>query len=763
MFQKFDEDTKKVLKMAKYEMQELKHSFVGSEHLLLSILSNKDLDLTIRLNSYNINYENFKNKLIQIIGLGNSLNSYFIYTPLLKRIIENAILDTKELGKYEVSIYDIFLSFLDEGEGVGIRVLKDLGINIDDLYLEFLNKEDNYHSKSKKKLTLYEWGYDLVQKALENKIDPVIGRDKEINRLIEILLRRTKNNPLLIGEAGVGKTAIVEGLALKISKKEVPMQLLNKKIISLSLASLVAGTKYRGEFEDKVNKIIKELESNPDIILFIDEIHSLVGAGGAEGAIDAANIFKPALARGKIKLIGATTLAEYKDSIEKDKALERRFQTILVKEPNLEETKNILLKLKPIYEEYHQVIIPNEVIDKIIKLADKYIYNRKNPDKTIDILDETCIIRSLTKDKNMKKLETLRKKYDQVLLDKNNYLKQYDFLNASRLKEQELVLEDKINKLELNKSKLTRKEVNIEDVYLVIKNKTNIPVYEFNTNDLKTIKNLETNLNKEIIGQEEAIKTLVKETKKLKLGLKIKEKPISFLFTGKSGIGKTELVKEYAKLLNMPLIRIDGSEYKESHAISKILGSPPGYVGYDNHNTILNDIKNNPYSIILLDEIEKANITLINLFLQILDEGFITDSKGEKYYFNHTIIIMTSNITSNIDKIGFNQEKEKVIQDKLKNNLSQEFINRITNIIQFKELTRDNIKDIILKELKNIKTKLKENNITFNLNNSFIDKIINLSNYETMGARNISKLLEDEIDNLVIDSILNNKKRVKIS
>ena len=388
MFQKFDEVCTKVLKNAKIEMQKLKHPFVGTEHLMLSILSNKDLELTKKLNDYNIFYDNFKEELLNIIGYGNSLNSYFIYTPLFKRIIENAILDTREEDRESVNINDLFLSLLDEGEGVAIRILINLEIDIDDMYLEFLNKDDNSKYKSNKKLLINEFATDLVKLASENKIDPVIGRDKEINRMIEILLRRTKNNPLLIGEAGVGKTAVVEGLALKISNKNVPSQLLNKKIMSLSLASLVAGTKYRGEFEEKVNKIIKEIENNPDIILFIDEVHSLVGAGGAEGAIDASNIFKPALARGKLRLIGATTIIEYKNSIEKDKALARRFQTILINEPSKEETKEILLKLKPIYERFHQVTIKDQAIDTIINLCDKYILNRKNPDKSIDILDE---------------------------------------------------------------------------------------------------------------------------------------------------------------------------------------------------------------------------------------------------------------------------------------------------------------------------------------------------------------------------------------
>ena len=761
MFQRFDEESRKVLKKAKIEMQDMKHPFVGTEHFMLSILKNKDLNLTMKLNEYNIYYDNFKEKLIKLIGIGNSLNNCFIYTPLLKRIIENAILDTREEGKVEVNLNSLFLSLLDEGEGVAIRILNDLGVDIDEMYLDFVNIDESPKYKNKKKSSIYEYGIDLVKLAMENKIDPVIGRDKEINRMIEILLRRTKNNPLLIGEAGVGKTAIVEGLALRISKNEVPEKLLNKKIISLSLSSLVAGTKYRGEFEDKVNKIIKELESNPDIILFIDEIHSLVGAGGAEGAIYASNIFKPALARGKLKMIGATTINEYKESIAKDKALERRFQTTIIKEPNYEETKNILMKLKPIYENYHQVIVPETIIDNIIKLADKYIFNRKNPDKTIDILDEVCISRSLIKDKNTKKIEDLQQEYNLILENKNNYLLQHDFFQASSLKKQELLIESKINELKLTKNNNLKKEVTLKDVALVIKNKTNIPVYEIENENNNLLKKLENMLNEEIIGQEEVIKILCFETKKLKLGLKNTCRPLSFLFTGKSGVGKTELVKQYAKLLDMPLIRIDGSEYKESHTTSKILGSPPGYVGYNDHNSILEDIKNNPYSIILLDEIEKVNQSVLNLFLQILDEGFITNSSGEKVYFNHTIIFMTSNLTSNVKSIGFNQNN-KVIKDKLEEGLSLEFINRINHIMQFNNLNEDIIKKIINKQVKLIKKKYANQDIILNISSTFINDILKLSNYETSGARNIKNLVEDKIDNLVIDNLLIGNKNIKI-
>lgn len=763
MFQRFDEECKKVLKKAKLEMQELKHPFVGSEHLILSILSFQNLKITEKLNEYNVTYSVFKEELINTIGIGNSLNSYFIYTPMLKRVIENAILDTKENNLLEVNVNSLFLALLEEGEGVAIRILSNLGVDINELYLEFENKEiGNSKYKSKKKLSIYDHSINLVEKAKEGKIDPVIGRDKEINRLIEILLRRNKNNPLLIGEAGVGKTAIVEGLALKIANREVPESLLDKKILSVSMASLVAGTKYRGEFEDRISKIIKEIESNPNLIVFIDEMHSLVGAGGAEGAIDASNIFKPALARGKFKLIGATTIKEYKDSIEKDKALNRRFQTILIEEPNYEATCDILFKIKPLYEKFHQVVVPDAIIKDIVGLANKYIFNRKNPDKAIDILDEVCASCSLKKDKNFEKLEQLKKDYQKMNQEKNDYIIKHDFLNAFKIKETEIVIEDKINKLYLKNSQRPKKVVTKEDIARIIKAKSNIPVYEIDKESARSLKNLEANLKDKIFGQDEAINIICQETKKIKLGLKQKNSPISFLFTGKSGIGKTELAKQYASILKMPLIRIDASEYRESHAISKIIGSPPGYVGYESSNTILDDIKNNPYSVILIDEIEKASTSFLNLFLQIFEEGFITNSSLEKIYFNHAIIIMTSNITASVNAIGFTSEKEKFIKNKLENALSFEFVNRIDHIIQFNELNEETIKQIIKQELLGAKKKFKEQGIKLTISDQVIEEIFAKSNHEKNGARYIKKLLENKLDSIVIDSLLNGNEKVHV-
>ena len=762
MFQKFSEDTKKILKRSKIEMQELKHPFVGTEHLILSCLKFKDLEITKLLNNYGVNYDNYKKELIDIMGIGCSLNSYFIYTPMLKRVIENSIMDTKEQNLSEVNINNIFISLLDEGEGVGIRVLSNLDVDLDELY-SFLEEEEHKSKKykNKKKLLVYDHGVDLVEKAKNGQIDPVIGRDKEINRLIEILIRRTKNNPLLIGEAGVGKTAIVEALAYKIYKKDVPDSLIDKKIISISMASLVAGTKYRGEFEEKIEKIIKEIESNPNIIIFIDEMHSIVGAGGAEGAIDAANILKPALARENFKLIGATTIKEYKDTIEKDKALNRRFQTLLVSEPNLEETKNILLKIKPIYESFHEVLIPDSIIDNIVNLADKYIYSRKNPDKSIDILDEVCARRSLIKDKMSEKLDNLKNEINIINKEKNNNIIKQNFKDALVLKERELKLEDELNKILLENNHCSRKEVLMEDVSKVINSKVNIPIYEIDKENIKELKELNKKLKEKVLGQDDAIDIVCKETKKIKLGLKNNNKPISFLFVGKSGVGKTLLVKEYAKLLKMNLIRIDASEYRESHTISKIIGSPPGYVGYS-ETTVLDEVKNNPFSVILIDEIDKSCQSFLNLFLQILDEGFITNSNLEKIYFNNCIIFLTSNRASNITSIGFDNNINNKIKDSLKNTFSIEFLNRINYVISFNELNKNTIEKIVNIKIKDVIKKFKEQKIDVLIQKNALNEIINLSEFKNCGARRINKLIEDKIDDIVIDNILHNNKKVLI-
>ena len=758
MFIKFNEESQKIIKKAKTEMILLKHPYVGSEHLMLSILNSRT-SIRERLNEYGITYDNFKGELLKSISIGTSTNKYFIYTPLLKRVLENSIIDAKESNNNEITIENIFISLLDEGEGVAIRILNNLGVNIDELFLELTSK-NNSKTTSKKKTLLNEFGIDLTKKAIENDLDPLIGRNQEITNIIEILSRRTKNNPLLIGDAGVGKTAIVEELAKRIANKDVPEYLYNTKIISLPMASLVAGTKYRGEFEDRISKLLREIESSNDVIIFIDEIHTIVGAGGAEGAIDASNIIKPSLARGKIRLIGATTISEYKNTILKDKALNRRFHTVLVKESTNEETKTILRKIKNIYEDHHHVIVNDDIIDRLVDLCDKYIFNRKNPDKAIDILDEVCAKVSLIKSKDIIKLKELEKELEYVKDIKNSLIINHNFEDASILKNKELFLENKINEMNFNiLKKDVIKTITINDIADVIYSKTSIPIYEVNKEN-SLLNTIEVKLNNKIIGQESAIKLLVNITKKIKLGYKNDNLPYSMLFIGNTGVGKTFLVKEYAKLLNMNLIRLDMSEYKESHTISKIIGSPPGYIGYDNNKNVLEKIKDNPYSIILLDEIEKSSNDVLNLFLQVLDEGIMNDSSGSEISFKNTIIIMTSNIGCNKEVIGFSNNDN--IKNELKNYLSPEFVNRINNILYFNKLNLENIHKIVDKKTKEIKDKFKKDDIIIKISKKFIEDIINKSEYEIYGARKLNKLLEQTLDDIVIDEILKGKKNINI-
>ena len=756
MFGNFTEEARGIIVRAKKEMYNLKHPYVGSEHLLLAILKDNN-DISKKLKKYGITYDKLKEEIINVIGIGSKETEWFLYTPLLKRIMENAIIDSKENNNGEVTIEHLFTSLLEEGEGVAIRIMIGMDIDIDKLYEEFSYKFVNKSQKNKS-LLLEELGIDLTKKAKNKELDPVIGREEEIKRIEEILCRRTKNNPLLIGPAGVGKTALVEELSRMITNEEVPFNLKNKKIINLDMASLVAGTKYRGEFEDRVRKILKEAEENDEIILFIDEIHTLVGAGGAEGAIDASNIFKPALSRGKLRLIGATTIEEYKKFIKPDRALDRRFQTINIEIPDKNKVINILKKIKPIYEKYHNVIVSNEIIEQIAYLSEKYVYDRFEPDKSIDILDEVCSLVNLKENNKIKKYNNIKKEIKKIIEQKKNAIMNQDFEQASLLKMKENKLTNEINIMELN-SENKRKKVTKEDVGEVIYKKTNIPVYELLDKKQEIIKNIEENLRANIIGQNEAIENLINITKRIKLGFK-DNNCYSMLFCGPSGVGKTMTAQTFGKnLVGKNIIRLDMSEYIEPHSVSKLIGPPPGYVGYNEEN-ILEEIKNKPHSVLILDEIEKAHPNIINLFLQVLDNGKIKDSKGNYVKFNNITIIMTSNIGFEEKSIGFSKNENK-ITTKLKEHFSIPFINRIDNIIVFNELTKQDIEQLIENKIFNIKRKyLKE--ITLKIDENVINEIIEESNYKEFGARKIDKIIKDKIENQIIDKIIENEKTINI-
>ena len=759
MFNNFTEEARKIIVKAKEEMKNLKHPYVGSEHLLLSILKDDNVVSNV-LKEYDLDYKKLKEEIINVIGVGSEESNWFLYTPLLKRIFETAIINSKE-NNSDVTIEYLFNALLEEGEGVAIRIMLGMNIDLDEIYKEFSNLEKPKRKKNKK-LLLDELGIDLTKKALNNELDPVIGREEETKRLLEVLCRRTKNNPILIGEAGVGKTAIVENLCNMISNGNVPLSIRNKRIISLDMASCVAGTKYRGEFEERMNKIIKEVEENDDIILFIDEIHTLVGAGGAEGAIDASNIFKPALARGKLRCIGATTIKEYKQFIEKDGALDRRFQKIEIEIPDKNKTKKILFKLKEIYEKYHNVLISDEIVNMIVELSEKYIYDRYEPDKSIDILDEVCAKVSLKETKDIKRYNELKNKYKCIESNKKSAIIQNNFKQASIYKEEENKVLDEINNLELKLYSKHKKEVTKKDVASIISIKTKIPIYEL-MNNKTNIKNMELKIKNNILGQDNAVKEVIKNIKKIKLGFK-NHKCNSFMFIGPSGVGKTELAKifgEYLVGVNN-IIRLDMSEFVEASSISKIIGSSPGYVGYDDKKNILEEIRNKPYSVLILDEIEKASSSVINLFYQILDEGKIKDSSGRTIRFDNVTIIMTSNIGFDEIHVGFNSKRNNIINSKLNEFFNTSFINRIDNTIIFNELKENTIRELINKKLNEIKTKYKKLSINVRINNNVINEIIDKSNYKEYGARKIDKIIENDIDSIIIDNLINDNKNINI-
>ena len=739
----FTEESRSLLISAKEEMYKLKHSYVGTEHLLLAILKS---NLKNRLNKYNITYEIALKNIKKIVGVGTKETDLFLYTPVLKRIIENSIIDSKD-NNTDVTPEILFLNFLEEGEGVGIRILLISNIDLDKLYLEF---KDNYkNKKNKNNEIINELGCNLN----ELNIDPVIGREKEINRIIEILSRRSKNNPILIGEAGVGKTAIVEELSKRIKEGKVPSKLLGKKIIKVDMASIVAGTKYRGEFEEKIKKLINAVSDDHNIILFIDEIHTIVGAGGAEGAIDASNILKPALARNEISLIGATTISEYKKFICEDKALERRFQKVIIDEPNTIETINIITNLVPIYEKFHNVKINKKDIENIVKLSNKYIKDRHEPDASIDILDEVCSRVSLKESKKDLEYKKIINEYNKINLQKKELIKKEKYEEALKIKEIEKYYLDKINTLELYRKKDVNK-VTINDIANVIKDKCNLPIYEILGFNKKTINNIIRDINNVFYGQYNVKEKIAYLIKKVKLGY-TDNKCISYMFLGPTGCGKTYLAEILSKkLVNDNVVTLDMVDYKDPSSINKLIGTTPGYVGYKDNNNIFEIIKTKPNSILILDKIDEACNDVIKLFSQILDSSKIRDSKGEYIYFNNVIIIMTSSL--NCNNLGFKPNENY----NLKEYFSESFINKIDEIIVFDNLDKKTVEKIIKNRINELVNKY---DIQIHYDNTIIDEIINMSEYKLYGASKINSIINNKINNLIINELINNNKKIHLT
>ncbi len=671
MFDNYGIEIAQVFKKAEKLRKTLKHPYVGSEHLLLAILDSENI-VSKKLKLYGLTYEIFKSELINIVGKSNKDTDFVLYTPLLKRIIESANNDAAENNDGKVTERHLFIAMLEEGEGIAIRIMLGLDIDLDGIYEEL---KFNLVGNKNEKLEIMEIGNNLNKTVDES--ETVIGRDEEIASVIEALLRKKKSNPLLIGKAGVGKTAIVEELVRRIKHGLVPQELLGKTIVMLEMGALVSGTKYRGEFEERLTKIIKEVIENQNIILFIDEIHTMMNAGGAEGAINAADILKPYLARGEIKCIGATTLEEYYNSIYKDKALERRFFAIQVKEPDIEKTKEILLGVKEEYERHHKLSISEENIKEIVFYADKYIKTKSNPDKSIDLLDMICASKKV-KGISYLELEKLNKKLEELKAEKKNAIKKNDYDLATRLKEQENLLILQINKLtNIKNSKITKK-----DILETLEKKTNIPLLE---NKKEIFSKMKQNLQNQILGQNKAKQQILRD---IWLKLNGMTKPLTILLNGPSGVGKTETVKCIAKSIKKSnFLRLDMSEYNLDISVNKLIGASAGYVGYED-SYIFRSVLDNPYSIILVDEIEKAHPRVLNLFLQIMDEGFVTSAKGEKIDFSNTMIFMTSNVMVN-NGVGFTNKENNSLNE----NFSKEFLGRFTDVISF-----DFLNDSILKE-----------------------------------------------------------------
>lgn len=679
-------EVSKIFKEAEKIKIELKHSYVGTEHLLLSLLK---LDEKIKnvFFSYSITFDVFKDELMEIVKPTNN-DCLSIYTPLLKRVINNVRKD-----KNQITAIDLLLSLIEIGEGIALRILVEMNVDIDKIYLSLKNQDN----KDKSKLEIYKLGKNLQDYDFEK----VINRENEINLVIETLFRKNKNNPLLIGEPGVGKSAIVEELSRRIKVGDVPSFLENKKIISLEMGALISGTKYRGEFEEKLENIIKEVEQNKDIILFIDEIHTVVNAGGAEGAINASDILKPYLARGKIKLIGATTLNEYNKYILSDKALSRRFEIIKVLEPDEISTKDILLNIKENYEKHYNIDIDDENIDTIINLTNKYILNRYNPDKSLDLLDSVCAMKMVENNKEIK-IKNLVNEIKETIKIKEEMVKLNNFDSALEYRDKELNLNKELNEIKNKKLKLTN-----NDIRKALYRNLNIPLLN------EKLDTLEEELNEVIVGQKEAIKDIVNILKSSQ-----EHRPISLMLTGSTGVGKTKTVKDIAKILNIPLIKLDMTEYSTEVGLTRLIGVNQGYVGY-NDRTMFDSLKLNPYAIILLDEIEKAHPSILNLFLQILDDGYITNARGEKIDFKNAYIFMTSNAVMQ-HKIGFMKNHGNFEQ-----HFSKEFLARISKIICYKDIDEMMLKEYLNK--KNIKDL----------------EVIKNYDYKSLGFRSLDKIIKE--------------------
>lgn len=808
MTYKFTNRANKAIEIANDIALELGHSYIGTEHILYG-LSKEGNGVAARvLENQQISVDDILNKMEELIGRDDPIENVVDFTPRTKRVVESAFIEARKLGYNFIGTEHLLIGILKEGDCIAAKILLDLNANIPKLYNEIvkvINEGENYNSSDEQSRgqkqrgkgsynqtpTLNQFGQDLTKKAEEGKLDPIIGRKEEIERVIQILSRRTKNNPCLIGEPGVGKTAAVEGLAQKIVSGDVPEILKDKRVVTLDISGMVAGAKYRGDFEERIKKALNEVKKVGDIILFIDEIHTIVGAGAAEGAIDAANILKPLLARGEIQLVGATTLNEYRKFIEKDSALERRFSPVNVNEPSDKDTILILKGIRDKYEAHHNVKITDEAIEAAVGLSVRYVNDRFLPDKAIDLIDEAASrarLKTFTEPDSLKKLQ---EDIEKVKNEKEEAVINQKFEKAAELRDKEKTLREKFEKEENKwKNKNTKAIINItdENIAEVIASWTGIPAKKITEDENQKLKNLETELHKRVIGQNEAVEAVAKAIRRGRVGLKDPKRPIgSFLFLGPTGVGKTELSKALAEVLfgdENAMIRVDMSEFMEQHSVSKLIGSPPGYVGFDEGGQLTEKIRRKPYSVILFDEIEKAHGDVMNMLLQVLEDGRLTDSQGRTVNFKNTVIIMTSNLgarvitdkkflgfTNNIetDKDKNNQkeyeETKKEVMSELKKELRPEFINRIDEIIVFHKLKDEEIGKIIDIMLNEVVNRLKEQKYDVVLEPEVKELIAKEGIDKNFGARplrrTIQSLIEDKLAEEILDGSLNKERIAK--
>ncbi|TQR17264.1 ATP-dependent Clp protease ATP-binding subunit [Psychrobacillus soli] len=784
MFNRFTQRSQKVLQLAQEEAIRLKHESIGTEHILLGLIREGSGIAAKALEAIEVDTKVIEVGIEELVGTGaEEVGPIVNYTPRAKKVIELSVDESRKLGHSYIGTEHLLLALIREGEGVAARVLNNAGVSLNKArqqVLQLLGSNDQSHGNANNSAapastpTLDGLARDLTQIAREGTLDPVVGRSKEITRVIEILARRTKNNPVLIGEPGVGKTAIAEGLAQQIIQNEVPEILRDKRVMTLDMGTVVAGTKYRGEFEDRLKKVMDEIRQAGNVILFIDELHTLIGAGGAEGAIDASNILKPALARGEIQCIGATTLDEYRKYIEKDAALERRFQPIQVDEPSVAEAIQIIYGLRDRYEAHHRVKITDEAVEAAVKMSDRYISDRFLPDKAIDLIDEAgskVRLRSYTTPPNLKELEA---KLEAIRSEKNASVQSQEFEKAASFRDKEQKLKDELEKMKNDwkeKQGKEESEVTVEDIAAVVSMWTGVPVSKLAQTESEKLLKLEEKLHERVIGQAEAVDAISRAIRRARAGLKDPKRPIgSFIFLGPTGVGKTELARALAEVMfgdEDAMIRVDMSEYMEKHSTSRLVGSPPGYVGFEDGGQLTEKVRRKPYSVILLDEIEKAHPDVFNILLQVLEDGRLTDSKGRTVDFRNTVVIMTSNVGADALRynkhVGFNLHeggktdykdmKGKMLEE-LKKAFRPEFLNRLDEMIVFHSLEREHLKQIVSLMTEQLAKRLKEQGIDLELTEAAQEKITTEGYDPAYGARPLRRALQKHVEDRLSEELL---------